>query len=270
LLNARHSRTRARLPRSTAALLSCFDLITTQDPGIAEELIALGIPAARVLAAGDLKSDAAPLPDHPGNRATLAAAIAGQPVWSAVSTHPADEAPVLQAQLDILRGSPSAILLWVPRHPDRAEHIAAACRAQGLSVARRSLGELPTHGTSVYLADTIGETGVFFRLSRIVFLGGSFGSEGGHNPFEPLRLGAVVLHGPGVRHFAQAYARLDAEGAARRVTDATTLAEVVAALIGDPDALARATLAGERCLAYMGGARKATLARLLALAGRDA
>jgi 3-deoxy-D-manno-octulosonic-acid transferase len=124
--------------------------------------------------------------------------------------------------------------------------------------------------TSVYLADTIGETGVFFRLSRIVFLGGSFGSEGGHNPFEPLRLGATVLHGPGVRHFAQAYARFDAAGAARRVTNSTELAEAVAALSADADALARATLAGERCLAEMGGARQATLARLLALVGRDA
>jgi 3-deoxy-D-manno-octulosonic-acid transferase len=270
LVNVRKSRTRSRLPRSVAALMATFDLITTQDEDVKSEIIALGLPAERVLAAGDLKADADPLPDLVADRQAMELAISGRPIWSAVSTHPDDEATVLEAHVDVLKQYPAALLVWVPRHPSRAGAIASACRARGLSVVRRSLGELPAASGGVYLADTIGETGIFFRLARIVFLGGSLGTEGGHNPYEPLRLGASVLHGPNVRHFAGVYARLDAEGAARRVTDADTLGVAVVDWLESPDLLDRAATAGQRCLADLGGARAATLARLLALVGRAA
>lgn len=270
LVNARPSRTRARLPRTMAVLLAKFGLITTQDEEVAREITALGLAPGRVVVAGDLKADADPLPDRPGDREALVTAIGARPLWSAVSTHPADELAVLQAHLDVLQHTPGALLVWVPRHPTRADAIAAACQSRGLSVRRRSLDEPPTTSTNVYLADTIGETGIFFRLSPVVFLGGSFGDEGGHNPYEPLRLGASVLHGPGVRHFARAYARLDAEGAARRVADGHALGQAVAEWLTDSALLNKAANAGQRCLADLGGARSVTLTRLLALAGRAA
>jgi 3-deoxy-D-manno-octulosonic-acid transferase len=268
LINARRSRTRARVPRTMAALLGQFRLITAQDAAVAAGIVALGVPEGRVVVAGDLKADADPLPDRPEERQALVEAFGGRPLWSAVSTHAGDEAAVLDAHAAVLRQVQGAALVLVPRHPDRAEAIAEACRARGLGIARRSRDERPGADCAVYLADTIGETGVFFRLSAVVFLGGSFGREGGHNPYEPLRLGAAVLHGPGVRHFAAAYGRLDAAGAARMVADGAALGGAVAQWLGDRAALEAAGAAGARALAGMGGARAATLARLLALAGR--
>jgi 3-deoxy-D-manno-octulosonic-acid transferase len=265
LVNARPSRTRRRLRRTMGALLSRFALVTAQDAGVAEGIVALGLPPDRVHAVGDLKADAAPLPDVAEMRLGLAGAIAARPVWAAVSTHEADEAEVLTAQAALIRSHAGAMLILVPRHPERVVPLRAACEAAGLAVAQRSRGEVPGEGTAVYLADTIGETGIFFRLSRIVFLGGSFGEEGGHNPFEPLRLGAALLHGPKVRHFAQAYATLDAIGAAVRVADGQALGAAVAVWLDDPEALERAITAGTRALGEMQGARERTLALLLAL-----
>ncbi len=266
LVNARPSRTRARLRYSMTALLRPFGVITAQDADVAQGLIAMGLAPSRVAAVGDLKADAAPLADDPALRTTLTNAIGVRPLWSAVSTHPADEDPVLSAQAVLRQTHPDALLLLVPRHPDRAEALCDACVSKGLSVARRSTGQTPDATTAVYLADTIGETGTFFRLSQIVFLGGSFGQEGGHNPYEPLRLGAALLHGPRVRHFSHVYAALDAQGAARRVTDGAMLGQAVATWLDDPAALDRAVAAGAQAMADMGGARSRTLARLLALA----
>lgn len=265
LVNARPSRTRARLRHSMAALLRRFEVITAQDADVAQGLIAMGLSPARVAAVGDLKADAAPLVDDPTLRTTLTNAIGLRPLWSAVSTHPADEDPVLSAHAALRQTRPDALLLLVPRHPDRAEAICNACAAKGLSVARRSKGQRPNAATAVYLADTIGETGTFFRLSQIVFLGGSFGQEGGHNPFEPLRLGAALLHGPRVHHFSRVFATLDAQGAASRVVDGPALGQAVAEWLADPVALDRAVAAGAQAMADMGGARAQTLARLLAL-----
>jgi 3-deoxy-D-manno-octulosonic-acid transferase len=266
LVNARPSRTRARLGRSMGALLARFGVVTAQDPSVAAGIVALGVPAARVAAVGDLKADAVALPDDSGARKVLAEALAGRAVWAAVSTHAADEGAVLEAQAAVAQAVPGAVCLWVPRHPDRAGAIREACAARGLAVAQRSRGESLGPGTGVYLADTIGETGVFFRLAGVVFLGGSFGDEGGHNPFEPLRLGAALLHGPGVRHFTQAYARMDAEGAAKRVADGAGLGAAVVDWLTDEVGLSRAVAAGGRVLGDMGGARGRTVALLLALA----
>jgi 3-deoxy-D-manno-octulosonic-acid transferase len=268
LLNARPSRTRARLPQTMAALLAPFALITAQDDTVAADLTKLGLAPARVFASGDLKADAAPLPDAPDARAALAAAIGQRPLWAAVSTHPDDESPVLAAHASIRAQHPDALLLLVPRHPARAEPLRAACARANLPASLRSTGDLPRTTDAVHIADTLGETGTFFRLAPMVFLGGSFGKEGGHNPYEPLHFGAALLHGPHVRHFATAYARLDAAGAAIRTPDAPALAQAVTAWLTDPAARIRAAGAGATTLAALSGARARTLPRLLALAGQ--
>jgi 3-deoxy-D-manno-octulosonic-acid transferase len=270
LVNARPSRTRLRLPRSMGALLSRFSLVTTQDVKVTQEILSLGVSEESVVTAGDLKADAAVLPDDAAKRTALTRMIGDRSLWSAVSTHPADEGAVLAAHAALRQRRPDALLLLVPRHPARGEAIISACAAQGLSSARRSLGESVTTDTAVYLCDTVGETGVFFRLARIVFLGGSFGKEGGHNPFEPLSLGAAVLHGPRVRHFSASYARFDAAGASKVVADATALESAVDAWLRDPAHLDRAVAAGRCSLTEMPGAREITLTSLLALLDRHA
>jgi 3-deoxy-D-manno-octulosonic-acid transferase len=255
LVNARPSRTRLRLPRSMGALLSRFSLVTTQDVKVTQEILSLGVSEESVVTA---------------KRTALTRMIGDRSLWSAVSTHPADEGAVLAAHAALRQRRPDALLLLVPRHPARGEAIISACAAQGLSSARRSLGESVTTDTAVYLCDTVGETGVFFRLARIVFLGGSFGKEGGHNPFEPLSLGAAVLHGPRVRHFSASYARFDAAGASKVVADATALESAVDAWLRDPAHLDRAVAAGRCSLTEMPGAREITLTSLLALLDRHA
>ncbi|MCX7299780.1 MAG: 3-deoxy-D-manno-octulosonic acid transferase [Rhodobacterales bacterium] len=259
LINVRASRTRERAPRTTAALLSHFSTITTQTESIRTELTRLGL--SHVTATGDLKADATPLPFDPGQLAALKAHIRDRPVWIAASTHPDDEAPVLAAHSVAREKHPDLLLILIPRHSARASPIRAFAK---LDTASRSKGEEPGAATDIYIADTLGETGLFYRLAPLAFLGGSFGPEGGHNPYEPARLGLALLHGPHVAHFAAPFRELGDAGAAREVRDGTDLGHQVAALIGTT----ALTEMQEKATAFMAtqtGARARTLALLLAL-----
>lgn len=231
LLNARASRTRARLPRTMAGLLAPFRLITCRTKALADEFHALGLPADRVHVTGDLKASVPPLRIDPMAAGVLAAQIGTRPVWIAASTHAGDEAAVLAAQAALAATPDRPLLIWAPRHTRRAGAIIAAARAQGLPLAQRSAGEAITSETALYLADTMGELGTLFALSPVVFLGGSFGPEGGHNPFEPALLGKAVLTGPQVRNFADAFAGMADAGGAEIVQDAADLARTVARLL---------------------------------------
>ena len=144
---------------------------------------------------------------------------------------------MLEAHATLLKHVPDALCLLLPRHPERGGDIARLARERGFSVALRSRGEDVEPGTQVYVADTIGETGLWYRAAPLVFLAGSFGSAGGHNPWEPVACGAALLHGPNVPNAAQDYAALTAAGAAREVGDATALAAVLGELLADPAAL---------------------------------
>jgi len=256
LVNARASRTRARLPRSMGALLSPFALVTAQDEPVARELKGLGV--GRVEAVGDLRASAEPPGADPETLATLEEAIGERPVWAAVSTHPGDEAAVLEAHLRARSRPLGLLLLWAPRHPTRGDDILWAVRKAGLRTARRSLGEEPSAATDVLLFDTLGETGLVFRLAPLTFLGGSFGPEGGHNPWEPAALESAVLSGPNVANHRGSFARLVRGGAARIVDDGAGLGAAVAALLGTAE-LDAMREAGRRAAAEGGGARARTL-----------
>ena len=234
VINARASRTRARAPRAMAALLGRAALISTQDAATAAQMRALGLEPARILDTGDLKAAANPLPADSAALAALRRAIGARAVWLAASTHPGDETAVIAAHRSARIAHPDLLLILVPRHPQRGADLAAHISAAGLDVARRSTGGMPADATEVYLADTLGEMGLFYRLAPLAFLGGSFGPEGGHNPYEPAVLGAAVLHGPGVANFAQAYDGMRLAGAAAMVADADDLGRQVAGLIGSP------------------------------------
>ena len=232
VINARASRTRTRAPRAMAALLGRAALISTQDAATASQMRALGLDPSRILDTGDLKAAANPLPADGAALEALQSAIGARPVWLAASTHPGDEAAVIAAHRSARIAHPDLLLILVPRHPQRGADLAAQISGAGLRMARRSTGALPDAGTQVYLADTLGEMGLFYRLAPLAFLGGSFGPEGGHNPYEPAALGAAVLHGPGVANFAQAYKGMRLAGAAIVVADADELGRQVAALVG--------------------------------------
>src|SRR5262249_41414207 len=141
---------------------------------------------------------------------------------------------------------PGLLTIIAPRHPARGHAIQEMLAAHGLNVARRSRGEPIVDQTNVYLADTIGELGLFYRLAGVAFVGGSLVAKGGHNPFEAARLDCTVLHGPDTRNCARMAAELAAAGATQTVSDADGLARAVAALLDDPLLRARRVAAGRR------------------------
>lgn len=267
LLNARPSRSRQKDPRLWRALLSPMALITAQTPETATDLIALGLPADRVTCPGNLKADLSPQPVDTAALAALRAGFGGNPVWAAVSTHPGEEALLLDAQARL--GPTAPALLLMPRHPERGPELAQMIEARGMTMAQRSAGALPDVQTQVYLADTLGETGLAYALSGLVFLGGSLlPGPGGHTPFEPAAAGAAILHGPHVENFAPAFAQMNAAGAAREVTDADDLAAAITQIIAAP-ALERMQQAARIYMQGQSGARSRTLALLRPLLTRD-
>jgi 3-deoxy-D-manno-octulosonic-acid transferase len=264
VINARASKTRARLPRAMTCLLGRAALISTQDATTAAQMRRLGLDPARIIETGDLKAAASPLPADPAALEAMQQAIGTRPVWIAASTHPGDEEAVIAAHQAALLDHPDLLLILIPRHPARGAEIAALLRASDLRLARRSSGALPGPDTQAYLADTLGETGLFYRLAPLVFLGGSFGGEGGHNPYEPAMLGAGLLFGPKVANFKLAYAGLAQAGAARMVTDAEDLAADVSRLIHSIllEEMRAAVRSVSQCRE---GARRDLLTRLLPL-----
>jgi 3-deoxy-D-manno-octulosonic-acid transferase len=126
------------------------------------------------------------------------------------------------------------LTIIAPRHPVRSEAICAMLRGHGLRVAVRARGEPLTPETQIYLVDTLGELGLFYRLAGIAFIGGSLVAKGGHNPFEAARLGCAVLHGPDMSNCAAMASLLAAAGAAETVQDDAALAQAVSRLLADP------------------------------------
>lgn len=149
-----------------------------------------------------------------------------------------------------------------PRHPERGPAIAEAAKSLGLSVALRSRGELPKRGVDVFIADTLGELGLIYRLAPIVFVGGSLASHGGQNPIEAIRLGAAVVHGPHVWNFAEIYGALDAAHGAAAIADEEALTSCFAGWLADPAARKAVAEAGAATVGKLGGALERTLAAL--------
>ena len=180
-------------------------------------------PNVLVSVLGSLKSGGTPLPDNPSVRANLARHLGARDLWCAASTHEADEAVVLAAQAAQHRGDPASLLILVPRDPDRRDAIAAACTTNGLPFAVRSQGALPRPTDAVYIADTFGELGLWYRVCPVALIGGSFGQVHGHNPWEAAQLDCAILHGPNTANFSADYAALDNADAAFLVPDTTAL-----------------------------------------------
>lgn len=230
LVNARmNDSALARRQRAGALyrdVLARFAVISAQDAGTAANLATLG--AADVRVDGSLKSLSPALADSVEERRALTAQIGSRARWLVASSHAADEALALAAHRLRLEKDPGAILVIVPRLPDRAAEILPAIRAAGLTPACRSQGEAISPQTQVYLADTFGELGVFFRLCPVAFVGGTMNDIEGHNPWEPALLGCAILHGPHTANFAADYAALDRAGAALRADTPSALASALA------------------------------------------
>jgi len=157
---------------------------------------------------------------------------------------------------------PSLLTVIAPRHPSRGESIAELAKAAGLAVALRSRRAQPMPGIDIYVADTLGELGLIYRIAPVVFMGGSLASHGGQNPIEAIRLGAAVLHGPHVWNFAEIYATLDAAHGAELVADEAALTDRLGAWLGNATARKAAADAAAATVEQLGGALQRTLAAL--------
>jgi 3-deoxy-D-manno-octulosonic-acid transferase len=249
-----------RVPGAIAALLNRFDLCLAQSAADAERFTKLGAP--RVSATGNLKLDVPALPADEGVLRRLRNIIGKRPVMVAASTHAGEEAAVIGAHRRLRAKFPALLTIIVPRHPARGESIAESAKAAGLAAALRSCRAQPMPDIGVYIADTLGELGLMYRLGSIVFMGGSLASRGGQNPIEAIRLGAAIIHGPHVWNFAEIYQSLDAAHGAQLVADQDALTSCLGVWLVNPTARKAAADAAASTIEKLGGALDRTLAAL--------
>jgi 3-deoxy-D-manno-octulosonic-acid transferase len=241
LVNGRvsaRSFSRWRLARPLIAeLLGGFALCLGQSEADTERLQALGSRSARCL--GNLKFAAPPLPADAAELERLADALGGRPRWLVASSHEGEEAIAGRVHRRVCAQFPALLTIVVPRHPERGPAVAKTLRDLGLEVRSRSQGESPGPGTDVYLADTLGELGLFFRLAPVVLVGKSLVPLGGQNPLEPARLGCAVLFGPHMTNFRDIAERMKVAAAADEVADEDALSQSLARLLDDDSARQR-------------------------------
>jgi 3-deoxy-D-manno-octulosonic-acid transferase len=247
-------------PGLVGPMLGAFSLCLAQDEEQARRFRRLGAREVRMV--GDLKAAAAVLPVDRPQLEQLARRIKERPLWLAASTHAGEEEVAACVHRQVAANHPDLLTIIVPRHPARGDAIHAMLAARGLRVARRRHAEPIADQTDVYLADTMGELGLFYSLAGIAFVGGSLVANGGHNPFEAARLDCAILHGPNIANCARMAAELAAAGAAETVSDADELARAVSALINDPHRRAERAAAGKRVAAASSDILDAVLMRL--------
>jgi 3-deoxy-D-manno-octulosonic-acid transferase len=249
-----------RIAGTISALLGRFDVCLAQSQVDAERFAALG--SRNVVTTGNLKLDVPAPPADAAKLERLMAVTRGRPIIVAASTHPGEEDILLQSHRTLAGFFPSLLSVVVPRHADRGESVARMIAASGLQVALRSREELPTAKTDIYVADTMGELGLFYRLAPIVFMGGSLVEHGGQNPIEAIKLGASIVHGPHVFNFTDVYEALDSAEGARRADSQEALVKQLGQLLADPAARQLSVDAAERVVERLGGALDRTLVAL--------
>lgn len=221
-----------RWPGLARTILASFRLCLAQAELDGERLAELGAP--QVGCVGNLKFAAPPLPADDTELAQMRSAVGDRPVWLAASTHPGEEALVWAAHRRIAETHPALLSVIVPRHPERGAAIADELTAAGARVSRRAAVDIIDPCTEVYIADTMGELGLFFRLAPISFMGKSLVDLGGQNPIEPARLGSAIVFGPHMWNFPDIAGQLLRDGAAAEVADEIELAAAVSGLLADP------------------------------------
>lgn len=252
-----------RFPKTIRDLISRFAVVHAQTAESAERLRSLG--ARRVETPGNLKHDAEPLTADEAEVASLLKGIDERPVWLASNTHEGEEIIAADVHAALTAKHDHLLTIIVPRHPARGDEIAEELKTRRFKVSQRSKGETIAPDTDIYLADTLGEMGVFYRLSDIVFIGGTFPALGGHNPFEPAHLHSALIAGPSDFNFAEAFAEFAAGDALIRVSDTAELARAVGALLDNSAELERRAKAAAQIVGHSSKATSTTAEALLAL-----
>lgn len=211
------------------------DWLAAKSPQDAERFQQLGMPSERITVVGSLKFDVSVNDDVLIDSKCLRTLWGGRPVWIAGSTHPGEDEQVLAAHSRVRNRYPSALLILVPRHPQRFDDVAKLCLQRGERIARRSRGETVDAQTTVYLGDTMGELMLLYGAADIAFVGGSLVPIGGHNLLEPAALGVPVISGPALSNFSDVAELLHEAEALIEVPDAEALGETVSELLAADD-----------------------------------
>lgn len=247
-LSARSARGYARLSRLSRPMLADLAMVAAQSPADADRFLALGVSPERVQVTGNLKFDIEGDGAARQDAQALRAAIGARPAWIAASTHAGEDEVVLAAHRALLRDFPDALLVLVPRHPERFDDVAAQVARRDMACARRSAGSVPGPSVPVYLGDSMGEMGLYYGIADVAFVGGSLVEVGGHNFLEPAALGLPLLAGPHCFNFQSITDDLVAAGALTLVEDADALAAGLSALFADES---RRAVAGGAARAYV-------------------
>lgn len=270
LINARISERSAtgwqRAPQMAHTLLGTFDRILAQDEDFAARFRALG--ARDVTVAGSLKADAPPLSCDETALAQMRAMIADRPVLLAAQTHPGEDETILPAHDQLRARFPDLLTIIVPRHVERGPDIAMLCGAR--PNARRAAGQPVTANTAIYIADTMNELGLFYRLPSFCFLGGTLVPMQGHNPLEPATLNCAILAGPSRANSARAFEAVLRPQGFGDVQTSADIAREAERLLSDPQAARAAGAAAAQGAATLSGAVEKTIAAIKNLLGTDA
>ncbi|HKD23451.1 MAG TPA: 3-deoxy-D-manno-octulosonic acid transferase [Rhizomicrobium sp.] len=236
--------------RTAASLLGLYDACLAQDAETAERLKLLGRDSVTVT--GSLKADSPALPAPTEQLTDLRGRIGDRPVFLATNTHEGEEEIVIATHERLRHRFPSLLTIIAPRHAERGAEIAALCHED--AVARRALGQAPDGGVEIYIADTMGELGLFYRLATFAFVGKSLEGQGGQNPIEAARLGVAVLAGPYTENFRDAYQAIFTAQGVGRIDSSDSLAELAQRLLADPGEARRLGHAAEQSVLALGGA----------------
>lgn len=256
LINARMSRVSFRrwrtLSGASRPIFSRIDKVFAQNATYAAYFRNLGV--GTVVNAGNLKIDRPALPQDGALVEQLKAVIGARPVLLATSTHPSEEAVIVEAHRALKSSIPNLLSIIAPRHPERGRALSGEFEALGFRVGRRADGQWPTATTDIWIADTIGELGSLFAVAPIAVMGGSFEKIGGHNPIEPIRAGVVPITGPHWYNFAEEFAPLLQGGGAFEVKNAAALVDLWRGLMANADQRDAAALVGQTVLQRLAGA----------------
>ncbi|UUY09957.1 lipid IV(A) 3-deoxy-D-manno-octulosonic acid transferase [Pseudomonas sp. J452] len=261
-LSERSARGYARFARLTAPMLAELSLIAVQTEAEAERFRQLGARPGCVEVTGSIKFDLSVDAQLQVRASQLREewGAAQRPLWIAASTHGGEDEIILAAHRQLLQRFPQALLILVPRHPERFVSVFELCKREGFATVRRSLDESVTADTQVLLGDTLGELLFLYALADLAFVGGSLVPNGGHNLLEPAALGKPLLSGPNLFNFLEIAAQLRSAGDLLEVQDAAELQEQLQQLFAEPQQAAQMAAAGLAVLRANQGA----LARLLA------
>ena len=241
-------------------LLEGFDLCLGQTETDADRLRRLGAGDAEYV--GNLKFAVPPLPADGEMLEKFKNGLGDRPMWVAASTHPGEEEMAARVHQRLKDSHSGLLTIIVPRHPDRGAEIAAQLNTLGLTISRRSAGDAIGPGTDVYVADTLGELGLFYRLAGIAFMGKSLVPLGGQNPLEAARLDCAIVHGPHMMNFEDITEHLKTVGASIEVPDKEALEKTISGLLADPSERDRMAAAADDLATAEAGVLDAVLAEL--------